>query len=90
LLDNAFLAAGVQARPVHVIPAGFSVIGELVRQGLGTTFMPASECAVFEDLRAIELRQTVTWQVYLASQPRDRLTPATAALADMLIQAAPS
>jgi DNA-binding transcriptional LysR family regulator len=90
LLDNAFLAAGVQARPVHVIPAGFSVIGELVRQGLGTTFMPASECVVFEDLRAIELRQTVTWQVYLASQPRDRLTPATAALADMLIQAAPS
>jgi len=90
LLDNAFLAAGVQARPVHVIPAGFSVIGELVRQGLGTTFMPASECAVFEDLRAIELRQTVTWQVYLASQPRDRLTPATAALADTLIQAAPS
>ncbi|MCX8559900.1 LysR family transcriptional regulator [Mycolicibacterium mucogenicum] len=90
LLDNAFLAAGVQSRPVHVIPAGFSVIGELVRQGLGTTFMPASECAGFEDLRAIELRQTVTWQVYLASQPRDRLTPATAALADMLIQAAPS
>ncbi|BCI83875.1 MULTISPECIES: LysR family transcriptional regulator [Mycobacteriaceae] len=90
LLDNAFLSAGVQSRPVHVIPAGFSVIGELVRQGLGTTFMPASECAEFEDLRAIELRQTVTWQVYLASQPRDRLTPATAALADMLIQAAPS
>jgi len=89
LLDNAFLAAGVQSRPVHVIPAGFSVIGELVRQGLGTTFMPASECAQFDDLRAIELRQSVRWQVYLASQPRDRLTPATAALADMLIQAAP-
>lgn len=90
LMDNAFLAAGAQSRPVHVIPAGFSVVGELVRQGLGTTFMPASECAEFDDLRAIELSHTVRWQVYLASQPMDRLTPATAALADMLIQAAAS
>jgi len=90
LMDNAFLAAGSQARPVHVIPAGFSVVGELVRQGLGTTFMPGSECAEFDDLRAIRLSQSVTWQVYLASQSRDRLTPATAALADMLIQAAAS
>ncbi|MUL68235.1 LysR family transcriptional regulator [Mycobacterium sp. CBMA 234] len=90
LMDNAFLAAGVQSRPVHVIPAGFTVIGELVRQGLGTTFMPVSECCGFEDLRSIELSQSVMWQVYLASQPADRLTPATAALADMLIQAAVS
>lgn len=90
LMDNAFLAAGSQSRPVHVIPAGFSVVGELVRQGLGTTFMPASECAGFEDLRAIALTRNVMWQVYLASQPVGRLTPATAALADMLIQAAAS
>jgi DNA-binding transcriptional LysR family regulator len=90
LMDNAFLAAGIQSRPVHVIPAGFSVVGELVRQGLGTTFMPVSECAESGDLRAVELRQTVMWRVYLASQPMDRLTPATAALADMLIHAAPS
>lgn len=90
LMDNAFLAAGSQSRPVHVIPAGFSVVGELVRQGLGTTFMPASECAEFDDLRAIALRRSVVWQVYLASQPVGRLTPATAALADMLIQAAPA
>ncbi len=90
LMDNAFLAAGSQSRPVHVIPAGFSVVGELVRQGLGTTFMPASECAEFDDLRAIALRRSVMWQVYLASQPVGRLTPATAALADMLIQAAAS
>lgn len=90
LMDNAFLAAGVQSRPVHVIPAGFSVVGELVRHGLGTTFMPASECCGYEDLRAIELSQSVTWQVYLASQPVGRMTPATAALADMLIQAGAS
>lgn len=88
LMDNAFLEAGIQSQPVHVIPAGFSVIGELVRQGLGTTFMPASECREFDDLRAIALSQNVTWQVYMASQSTDRLTPATAALADMLIQAA--
>lgn len=52
--------------------------------------MPASECAEFDDLRAVALSQSVTWQVYLASQPVGRLTPATAALADMLIQAAAS
>lgn len=86
LMDNAFLAAGSQSQPIHVIPAGFSVVGELVRQGLGITFMPASECAEFEDLRAIALSRDVMWHVYLASQPVGRLTPATAALAEMLIQ----
>jgi DNA-binding transcriptional LysR family regulator len=87
LMDNAFLAAGVQARTLHEIPAGFAAVSELVRHGLGTAFMPRSECCRFSDLRSIELRESVTWQVFLASPPVDRLTPAAAALADMLIQA---
>ena len=87
LMDNAFLAAGVQSRTLHEIPAGFAAVSELVRHGLGTTFMPRSECCRFGDLRSIELRESVTWQVYLASAPVDHLPPAPAALADMLIQA---
>lgn len=89
LMDAAFATAGLRARVPYEVPAGFGAIAELVRNGLGTTFMPASEARRFPDLRSIPLAEPVIWQVYLASPHADRLTPATARLAQMLWDAAP-
>lgn len=87
LMDDAFHAVGVQSRTPYEVPAGFAAIAELVRNGLGTTFMPASEADRFPDLRSYPLAQQVTWQVYLASPPV-RMTPAGTRLADTLLAAA--
>jgi DNA-binding transcriptional LysR family regulator len=88
LVDDAFRDAGSQPSTRYEVPAGFAAIAELVRNGLGTAFMPASEARQFGDLQAVELAVRVPWQVYLASPPVDRLTPATAALADTLLDEA--
>lgn len=88
LMDEAFHAAGVRPRTPYEVPAGFAAIAELVRNGLGTSFMPGSEAARFPDLRPTPLKQEVIWQVYLASPPAARMTPATARLADTLLAAA--
>ena len=88
LMEGAFHAAGVQPRTQYEVPAGFAAIADLVRNGLGTAFMPESEARRFSDLRAVELSDRVLWQVYLASPPADHLTPATALLADALLDAA--
>lgn len=88
LIDDAFHAAGVQPRTPYEVPAGFAAIAELVRNGLGTTFMPASEAARFPDLIAVPLAAAVTWQVYLASPPAHRMTPAGTRLAQRLLAAA--
>lgn len=88
LMDDAFHAAGVQPRTPYEVPAGFTAIAELVRHGLGTTFMPASEADGFPDLRSRPLARQVTWQVYLASPPAARMTPAGTRLADTLVAAA--
>lgn len=90
LMDNACHAAGVSSRTRYEIPAGFSEIAALVRVGLGTTFMPVSEAARFDDLRTVELTEPVLWQVYLANPPAERLTTAAARLADALLEAAPA
>jgi DNA-binding transcriptional LysR family regulator len=88
LMDGAFHAAGVQPRTQYEVPAGFAAIADLVGNGLGTAFMPSSEARRFSNLRAIELTEQVLWQVYLASPPFHSLTPATARLADALLDAA--
>lgn len=88
LIDDAFHCAGVQSRTPYEVPAGFAAIAELVRHGLGTTFMPISEADRFPDLRTYPLAQQVTWQVYLASPPAARMTPASTRLADTLLAAA--
>lgn len=88
LMDDAFHSAGVQSRTPYEVPAGFAAIAELVRNGLGTTFMPASEADRFPDLQTHLLAQQVTWQVYLASPPAARMTPAGTRLADTLMAAA--
>lgn len=88
LMDDAFHAAGVHCQTQYEVPAGFATIAELVTNGLGTAFMPSSEARRFPDLRAVELTNPVTWQVYLASPPVSQMTPATARLAGTLLDAA--
>jgi len=88
LMDEAFHTAGFQSHTPYEVPAGFATIAELVSNGLGTAFMPKSEAQRFEHLTSIALQDPVTWQVYLASPPVDRLTSATARLADTLLDAA--
>ncbi|MGW0161352.1 LysR family transcriptional regulator [Mycobacterium sp. NPDC003323] len=88
LMDDAILSVGLRPRVSYEVPAGFGAIAELVRNGLGTTFMPISEARRFPDLRSIPLTTPVIWQVYLASPAADRLTPATARLAQTLWESA--
>jgi DNA-binding transcriptional LysR family regulator len=88
LMDGAFHAAGVQPRTRYEVPAGFAAIADLVGNGLGTAFMPSSEARRFSELRPVQLAKQVRWQVYLASLPVDRLTPAAARLAEVLLNAA--
>ncbi|RZT24675.1 DNA-binding transcriptional LysR family regulator [Mycobacterium sp. BK558] len=88
LVDDAFHAAGVQPRTLYEVPAGFAEIAALVRAGLGVTFMPVSEAGRFGDLRTLDLAVPMLWQVYLAAPPADKLTPAAARLADVLLDAA--
>lgn len=88
LMEGVFRAAGVRPTTQYEVPAGFAAIADLVANGLGTAFMPASEAARISDLRAVKLVERVPWQVYLASPAVDRLTPAAARLADVLLAAA--
>lgn len=88
LMDAAFHVAGARPRTQYEVPAGFAVVADLVGNGLGTAFMPASEARRFSDLQTIELTENVLWQVYLASPSIHSLTPATARLADALLDAA--
>jgi DNA-binding transcriptional LysR family regulator len=88
LMDDAFRAAGVEQQLRYEVPAGFTAIGELVANGLGTAFMPRSEAGRFGELSSVELAEPVMWQVYLASPPADRMTPATTRLAETLLGAA--
>jgi DNA-binding transcriptional LysR family regulator len=88
LVDGALQAAGVPPRTQYEVPAGFAAIADLVANGLGTAFMPRSEAVRFGHLRAVGLAKPVVWQVYLASPPVDRMTPAAARLADVILAAA--
>lgn len=83
LVDDAFTAAGVQARIPYEVALEYSVGADLVRHGLGSIFMPASDAGRYPDLRAITVRPAVAWTIYLASAPR--MGPASTKLADMLI-----
>lgn len=88
LMDSAFHAAGAQANTLYEVPAGFAAVADLVSNGLGTAFMPRSEARRFSDLTAVPLQNAVEWQVYLASPPVARMSPATARLADTLVDEA--
>ena len=88
LVDAAFTAAGVAPRVSHEVALEYSIAGRLVRHGLGTIVMPASEAAHYPDLRAIEIRPAIVWEIYLASAEQSRLGPASAKLAEFLLGSA--
>jgi DNA-binding transcriptional LysR family regulator len=85
LVEDAFAAAGTTARTPYEVALEYSVGADLVRNGLGSIFMPASEAERFGDLRAITVRPVVMWRILLASAPQ--LGPASAKLAEMLVEA---
>jgi DNA-binding transcriptional LysR family regulator len=88
MIDDAFAAAGTTGRTSYEVPADFTVAAALIRNNLGTAFMPASEAARFPDLKAIELTVPINWQIYLASPHPQNTSPAAARLATMLLDAA--
>lgn len=88
LVDDAFVDAGVTARTAYEVALNYSIAADLVRHGLGTIFMPAGEAARFPDLRAVNVRPTVVWTIYLASAEASRLAPASARLAELLLASA--
>lgn len=85
LMDDAFTVAGIEPNTPYEMTAEYQVVAELVRNGLGTAFMPRSESDRFPDLRAIRLRPAVMWPIYLASLAPDLVGPATARLAEALL-----
>ncbi|GFG48655.1 LysR family transcriptional regulator [Mycolicibacterium agri] len=86
LVDDAFRAAGVSAHTPYEVAADYSKAAALVRHGLGSVFMPASEAAHYPDLRAVRVQPKVIWTIYLASA--ERIGPASAKLAELLVAAA--
>lgn len=85
IVDDAFAAAGVTAHTPHEVALEYSIAADLVRHGIGTIFMPASEAARCPDLRALAVRPAVIWKIYLACAAQAKLGPATAKLAEMLL-----
>jgi DNA-binding transcriptional LysR family regulator len=90
LIDEAFIAAEVEPHVAYEISTEYLVAAQLVRHGLGTTFMPVSEAGRFTDLRAVPIRPAVVWKIYLASSRPESgsLGPATARLAEALLSEA--
>jgi DNA-binding transcriptional LysR family regulator len=88
LVDDAFAAAGVTPRTQYEVPADYAVAAGLIRNNLGTAFMPASEAARCPDLISVELETRILWQIYLAQPQPANISPAAARLAAMLLDAA--
>jgi DNA-binding transcriptional LysR family regulator len=88
LVENAFTAAGITAHTPYELAVDYSVGAGLVRHGLGTIFMPASEVGRFPDLHAVGLRPTLVWEIYLASAGQAHIGPASAKLAELLLASA--
>ena len=88
LVEDAFTAAGIASQTPYEVAADYSIAAGLVRHGLGTIFMPASEAARFPDLRAVALWPVLVWTIYLASAGQANIGPASAKLAELLLTSA--
>jgi DNA-binding transcriptional LysR family regulator len=86
LVEDAFTANGITARTPYEVALEYSVAANLVRHGLGSIFMPASEASRVPDLRAIDVQPAILWTIYLASA--EQIGPASAKLAEMLLESA--
>jgi DNA-binding transcriptional LysR family regulator len=88
LVEDAFTGAGITSHTPYEVAAHYEVAVGLVRHGLGTIFMPASEAGRFPDLHAVALRPALIWKIFLASPGPAQIGPAGAKLADLLASAA--
>lgn len=88
LIDDAFAAAGVTARTQYEVPADYTVAAGLIRNNLGTAFMPGSELARFDDLVGVSVTTPIIWQIHLARPKPQSTSPAAVRLASMLLDAA--
>jgi DNA-binding transcriptional LysR family regulator len=85
LVEDAFTVAGIASQTPYEVAADYSIAAALVRHGLGTIFMPASEAGRFPDLRAVAVRPALVWTIYLASAGQANIGPASAKLAELLL-----
>jgi DNA-binding transcriptional LysR family regulator len=88
LVEDAFTAAGITAHTPYEVAVHYSVAAGLVRHGLGTIFMPASEAGRFPDLRAVAVRPALVWTIFLAWAGQPQIGPASAKLAELLLASA--
>jgi DNA-binding transcriptional LysR family regulator len=88
IVEDAFTTAGFAPRIPYEAIVDYRVSANLVRHGLGTMFMPASDASRCTDLRAVPLQPAVDWQIYLAMSANGQLAPASAKLAEMLLASA--
>ncbi len=84
LVEDAFAAEGLIPRILYELGADFSTAAELIRHGLGSMFMPASEANRFPDLPAVPVRPAPMWPIYLA-QAKHARRPASAQLAERIL-----
>ena len=84
LVEDAFAAAGLVPHVIYELGADFSTAADLIRHGLGSMFMPASETHRFPDLPAVPVRRAPVWPIYLA-QAEHAQRPASAALAERIL-----
>jgi DNA-binding transcriptional LysR family regulator len=89
IIQNAFTAAGVTSQTPDDVAVTYWVASSMVRHGLGTIFMPASDARRFPDLRAVPLQPEIMWPIYLAMGGPAHIAPAAARLAQLLLSSAP-
>jgi DNA-binding transcriptional LysR family regulator len=88
IVEDAFTAAGIAPHTPYEATVDYWVSANLVRHGLGTVFMPASDASRFPDLRAVPLQPAIEWQIFLAMAGDAQIAPASAKLAELLLASA--
>jgi DNA-binding transcriptional LysR family regulator len=88
LIDAAFASAGLRPRIFYELAADFSVAASLIRHGLGSAFMPASEARRVPDLPAVPVHNAPTWSIHLAWSTHAQGS-ASARLAELIVASVP-
>ena len=88
VVDNALSASGYTPRTPYEVPVDFYVAAAMVRHGLGSILVPASEIGRFPDLNAVPVLPPVQYTTFLAWAKNERMGPASAKFAELLLTAA--
>lgn len=88
VVDNALSTSGITPRSPYEVPVDFYVAAGMVRHGLGSILLPASETGRFPDLNAVPVLPTVPWTIFLAWAKDERMGPASAKFAELLLASA--